>query len=503
MKDMMDFVNDMASQFDSAIASNNRKTIIKQIKCALTEISVHTDFIKAAYYYYIATAYSAIIPNGDKDAQDLAKKQLKYYRLSIDSFNAISLEEQDTDFSLLKAHTLTNYANLLKRCGRFIAAIQNYGEAISCCPVSGMALGNLGIQYCCYGNAVLNRDNAVYFHKAAYEALQLALQLQDPNMDNEDRKHFSNTFAQYSEQLVEHINECFYEDIAAPTMTKTEHKYRLWGLQNRLFLNELNDTPLQHLWIATDDAHISSIVEDSKHPPVYFSMFNQVKQEYTYARYLIYQSIMMKERKTPYYADKGVHLTYSLDYSCYSIRLEHLKSAFTTLFNLFDRIAFLINEYFQIGIRPSDVSFSAIWDTHKGNPNTTGYVYSKPLKLQDNAALQALHWIYYDMENQSEISNPHLPRMRAIRHALTHRYTKVITDGVLDFHLAAELDNVAFHVTDEELESLTMELITTVREAMMYTLFSIRIEEARRHSDRPESFVIHFPVEKYRDSWKL
>lgn len=186
MKDMMDFVNDMASQFDSAIASNNRKTIIKQIKCALTEISVHTDFIKAAYYYYIATAYSAIIPNGDKDAQDLAKKQLKYYRLSIDSFNSVPFEEQDNDFSLLKAHTLTNYANLLKRCGRFIAAIQNYGEAISCCPVSGMALGNLGIQYCCYGNAVLNRDNAVYFHKAAYEALQLALQLQDPNMDNED-----------------------------------------------------------------------------------------------------------------------------------------------------------------------------------------------------------------------------------------------------------------------------------------------------------------------------
>jgi len=503
MKEMMDFVNDMAAQFDSAIASNKRKNIIRQINCALKEISVHTDFVKAAYYYYVATAYGAIIPNGDKDAQDLANKQLKYYRLSIDSFNSVPFEEQDNDFSLLKAHTLTNYANLLKRCGRFIAAIQNYGEAISCCPVSGMALGNLGIQYCCYGNAVLNRHNAVYFHKAAYEALQLALQLQDPNVDEEARKHFSDTFAQYSEHLVERMGVCSYEDIATPTMTKTEHKYRLWGLQNHLFLNELNDTPLQRLWIAADDAHISSIVEDSKHPPVYFSMFNQLKQEYTYARYLIYQSIMMKERKTPYYADKGVHLTYSLDYSCYSVRLEHLKSAFITLFNLFDRIAFLINEYFQIGIHPSDVSFSAIWNTQKGNPDTTGYVYSKPLKLQDNAALQALHWIYYDMTNQSEISNPHLPRMRAIRHALTHRYTKVITDGILDFHLAAKLDNVAFHVTDEELESLTMELITTVREAIMYTLFGIRIEEARRHSDRPEGFVIHFPVEKYSDSWKL
>lgn len=77
MKEMMDFVNAMAVQFDSAIASNKRKNIIRQINCALKEISVHTDFVKAAYYYYVATAYSAIIPNGDNDAQDLAKKQLK------------------------------------------------------------------------------------------------------------------------------------------------------------------------------------------------------------------------------------------------------------------------------------------------------------------------------------------------------------------------------------------------------------------------------------------
>lgn len=501
MKEAMDFVNQIASQVDTAIASKNRKRILKQIGCIKKEILLHADFVKAAYCYYIATAYGSIDPKGDEDSVRLTKNQLKYYRLSLDSFDLVPFDEQDDDFFSLKALALTNYANLLKRCGRFIAAIQSYREAISCCSVSGMALGNLGMLYASYGNSTLNKHNSVYFHKAAYEALQVALQLQDPNMYDSARNHFAGTLAQYTEQLVKRMNECGNESV--PTTSKTEYKYRQWVLQNNLFLNELNDTPIRSIWIAEDDAHIGSITENSENPPVYFSMFNQIKQEYIYARYLIHESLLMKKRKTPYYADKAVYLTYSLDYSCYSIRLEHLKSAFMNLFNLFDRIAFLINEYFQIGIQPKDVSFSSIWDTQIRDPATNGYAYKDPLKLHDNAALQALHWIYYDMTNQSEISNPHLPRMRAIRHALTHRYTKVITDGILDFKLASEIDRVAFHITDEELESLTMELVRTVREAIMYTLFSIRIEEDRKRSENSESLVVSCPVDAYSELWKI
>lgn len=502
MTPVMDYVNEIAARFDSAIESRNNKAIMKQISWAKKECETVSGFNKAAYHYYIATAYGAIEPRGSVDADKYTRKQMLHYRLSVDAFDAVAEIDRDTDYYLLNSMMLTNYANLLRNCGRFIAAIQKYRQAVSCWPEAGMALGNLGIQYNYYGRVAINRNDSVYFHKMAYDALQLSVTLDDPNVYDKAKILFEQYLTAYSETPVAQMQLCLETEEKSASMTKTEYRYRKWALQNNLFLNELNDTPLEWLWIAEDDIHIGPITEDTVNPPVYFSMFNQIKQEYAYARYLIHEAFLMKERKQPYYADKKIHLTYSLDYACYSMRLEHLKSAFTTLFNLFDRIAFLLNAYFKIGIRPEDVSFSSIWNKHRGNPDTTGYVYSNPLNLQSNYALQALHWMFYDMECQTDASNPHLPRMRDIRHALTHRYTKVITEGIVSLEGAATLDEVAFHVTDEELETLTMELIASLREAIMYAVFSIRIEEDKKREAEPNRTIIQLPIDEYCDEWK-
>ena len=72
-------------------------------------------------------------------------------------------------------------------------------------------------------------------------------------------------------------------------------------------------------------------------------MFNQIKQEYVYARYLCFNSI---EIDSVHYADEYVNLIDCLDYVQYSIRIEGLKAAFKTLYSLLDKVAMLINEYY-------------------------------------------------------------------------------------------------------------------------------------------------------------
>jgi len=95
--------------------------------------------------------------------------------------------------------------------------------------------------------------------------------------------------------------------------------------------------------------------------------------------------------------------------------------------------------------------------------------------------------------------------MMKLRHALIHRYTKVINAAIVDLKQIekAQIDTSAFYVTNEELESYTLELMKIIREAIMYTLFSIQIEEAKRKEDIHDAQIIECTLDTYADRWKL
>ncbi len=90
-----------------------------------------------------------------------------------------------------------------------------------------------------------------------------------------------------------------------------ENAYRYWCLRNHLFLNTLNDLIDDNPSFMTDSLHISLITTDVNQirPP-----FNQVKEEYIYARYLLYE-VANSDGKV-HYADKETHLDDVLNYSC-------------------------------------------------------------------------------------------------------------------------------------------------------------------------------------------
>lgn len=114
-------------------------------------------------------------------------------------------------------------------------------------------------------------------------------------------------------------------------------------------------------------------------------MFNQIKEEYIYARYLLYKVINPIGKV--HFADKETHLEDTLNYSSYSIRIEKLKTAYRTLYSIFDRIAFSLNAYLKLGIVEQKVNFDSIWSRLKE-------------KEAKNIALSALHWIDRDFKEK-------------------------------------------------------------------------------------------------------
>ncbi|WP_442858828.1 LA2681 family HEPN domain-containing protein [Bacillus sp. SB49] len=92
---------------------------------------------------------------------------------------------------------------------------------------------------------------------------------------------------------------------------------------------------------------------------------NQIKQDYVSTRFLLFDSI--KPKSKVHFSDKNVHQVDTLDYAIHSLSDFKIKMVFKSAHSLFDKIAYLINEYYQTEIKEKDVNFNTIWKSEHGN----------------------------------------------------------------------------------------------------------------------------------------
>lgn len=137
--------------------------------------------------------------------------------------------------------------------------------------------------------------------------LKSATECKDPNTHEGAKKCFSEAISKYAQSYVEgflqknlEMPQFFYENVE-------EHLYRKWAVENRLFLNTLNNLPVAELCFATDALQLPNMVVSIGAKPIFHGMFNQIKQEYVYARYQYYSSLQFQDEV--HYADKDTYLT--------------------------------------------------------------------------------------------------------------------------------------------------------------------------------------------------
>lgn len=489
-----------ARKLDEASRSGDT-VLLDQLVSEIERILPDVDSAsQARLYYSIGTVYSDLAQAKLLMREESIKKQLYAFRKSIDIIEReeYSKEEYIPYIEPFKCLLYTNYGNTLCSCGRNIEAIAQYKKAINICPLFGMAIGNLGRVYQDYGAMDYDDGHQNYFHHFAYSLLQKAVESEDPDTYEEAKKSFRRSMERYTPQYVEEflkknldIPQISYENIE-------EKMYREWAVENNLFLNTLNDLPVSELCFAADVLQLPDMIVPIDAKPIFHGMFNQIKQEYVYARYLYYLSLQVREEV--HYADKDTHLINFADYPQYGIRIEQLKSAFKILYGLFDKIAYFLNSYFNLGIHERDVSFNHIWLTGFGN-GKNHYNYKNVLNHNENFALESLYWISRDFYDKFEDSpNPRLKRISDIRNALEHKYVKVTNDW-LSTEANGDVDDLALYVTECELSKLTLELMHIVREAIICLSLCVHVEE-QKNSD-PDKLIMTAPLMEYSDEWKL
>ena len=331
-----------AHQFDEAFKKKDVSEIKHLIDCAkqliddtkLSQGQISENNASKAYICYsIATSYGDIgkITNTAND-EELVKKQLYYFRESIRLIEDEEYaQEQYAPYVLgFKQNLYTNYGNTLKLCGRFISAIDKYLKVLKINSHFGMVLGNIGQLYQQYGLLVYDDFHRDFLHYFAYHNLREAIESEDPNIYEQARQGFKNLLDYYDKK---YIAEVLLPDLSIPDKefdTTEECLYRQWGLRNHLFLNPLSNLPIIENYFAMDEINLPKMIVGINDKPIYHGMFNQIKQEYIYARYLYYSSLQSQFK--PHFADKDTKLINLPDYPQYSIRIEMLKSAYKTLF---------------------------------------------------------------------------------------------------------------------------------------------------------------------------
>ncbi|MBC2871272.1 hypothetical protein H7271_06600 [Bittarella massiliensis] len=470
------------------------KDYVLQIESAISSNALVTN---GAVFYYLGTAFDTLScwENNSQGGQESAffveykKKALFYLRKSID------LLEADEKQKHLLLCTYTNYANALDSCCRVIEALRIYRKAIQLHPAFGMAWGNYGRALQFYANTVNDTGHRSELHCFAYQAIKYALDLHDPNIHETAHAYFTRILKSYNATGQKDLLE-------APIVFKSysmgsgeELMYQKWCLNNHLFLNPLNDLMEQESAFAHDPLVITRCSENGKaipnekstgvEPPKYFSMLNQLKEEYVYARFLVYKGIECA--KKVHYADKNVRITLSsYDYANYSIRLEQIKSAFRILFSIIDQVAFAINSYWGLGYGERQASADNIFKSKK---------YPK-----DNIALTALYWSYSEFSDnfcKAEIGAAR--DLKTLRNALEHKYVKI--HEYPDNRKLQIEDDDFYHISEKDLYNYVLRLLKISREFIMEFVYAIGIEEDNANTDG--KIILPLSVADFDDEWKV
>ena len=411
------------------------------------------------------------------------------------------------DFGSLKVHRgcqiWTNLGNWLSTVGRSIEAIECYDRALRLNPAFHMARGNRAFASGYYAATFYDHGHTRVFHRFNYADLATAAGSKG-YVEPEARSRFE----KYREQLASVVGDSESRDTLPDLYSYSlganskERAYRRWCLRHRLFLNPMNDLGPYPI-AAHDVLHTPPIVTELETGPKFHGAFNQLKQGFVSARYLLYDGMTATE---PHFSDRDVLLYNTLDYPAYGLAVEKVKLAYRAFYSLFDQIAFLLNDYLDLGIDPRYVYFRRLWYT-AGHQDQG---LRDDITSRKNRPLMALFWLSKDLHERREdfraAMAPEARRLSEIRHHLEHRYLKVhdvpLYEPESDVTRAVQYDKLAESIGRGDFEQKALRLAKRARAALIYLSLAMHIENiVERQGEQDGIAVPHF-LDTWEDDWK-
>lgn len=404
--------------FETSREENDLERLIKSIEIAdAIKLDSFDSRNKAIFYYFLGNAWSYVQRIKYPDTKfefesEEIEKQIVCYRKALGL-----LKENDDEF--ISCQVLTNLGNLFSHIGRIVEAQEYFNLCLEINSNFGMAIGNRGFGLFHYAKVIYEPTHQFIFMQYARKDLLKSCELKDVYSEAKNAfyslaKHIETA---YPVEILDDFKK--YNDYFKG-LKKDEIEYREWCVENRLFINPLNDVLKQSV-VANDYLFTPSMVLKVDEKPIYQLMFNQIKQEYVSARFLFYESLF---NNGIHFSDKEVTLMDTLDYAVYSLSLEKTKITFKICYSILDKIAYFIYIYLKLGKINNRINFKTIWfknlDKNQGLHET--------ITKTDNWALRGLYWLskdLYEKEFDTYIE-PQAKEIANIRNYIEHKSFKIV-----------------------------------------------------------------------------
>jgi tetratricopeptide (TPR) repeat protein len=296
------------------------------------------------FHYYLSLAFSDL--RADKhftddawqwDQEDLANEiiNLRYASLF---FN----ESKHPQSRFLQIHT--NLANLLDNMGRFIPAIANWNKVLAIQSNFGTALAAKG--HCMLYHAlstIFDPRHQDIFLRHGYKTLKTALNMP---LEQGAKEYYLKRIKPIEKTYPWLLNQNDVKNYENNYENPLEKQYRSWALNHSLFLNPINDIG-DFAFTDYDPLLLPTMTIKKGKGASFHSMFNEIKKQYTTARYFLFEGIHNKQN---HLSENDVKIYDLLDFSNNSYRMEQVKVSYRLAYSIFDKIACFLNHYLDLGI---------------------------------------------------------------------------------------------------------------------------------------------------------
>ncbi|MBS3797188.1 LA2681 family HEPN domain-containing protein [Pseudoalteromonas sp. BDTF-M6] len=480
-----DELNKFNEEADYHIINRDTDSLVKLIE-RLTERDFEFEhpLHEAHYFYTVANCYSVLYDARTVEwySDDLMKAVI-FYRKALHSIPEIDRSEDVNNihtYEDLRSRVVTNLANSLSSQGRALCCISLYDEAISI-NSNVVAIVSKARNQIFLGESLYDNGHKEYHYFIAYQLIKEAIknidQLYPEQRGDLEGEGYLFKFKEWFEQTFEVSAFDYFKDEFDDFETRKHKQYLQWCAKNKLFINDLNDV-CEYEISYQDVLALPSFVQTinttlAMHEGLaYHGNFDELKNDYCHARYLIFSAKNIPDDVPHFFNSTYLHVD-DMSHSINNLKTGHYKSAFRTLYSLFDKIAYLVSRFFDLNDLKDDnmISIDSLFRDFKAKNWKRDWKPHKKLKDSDNHFIHALFYILKDIRDVTKSSSvskwidPDAKSFSEIRNAMEHRSLKIVDDfGYELTHSDKSFHEAELNKTKQEIVKIQADLKEVYKE---------------------------------------
>lgn len=400
-----------------------------------------------------------------------------------------------------RAQIHSNLGNAFNKTGRLFDALEHWRKAMTLDPMLAMAQGNMAGALLFYGHNLYDVGHREWISVEGRRQLRAAVAIGTHGATffeaaERFRRMLEAVELGLDQYGIEREPDLTWMDKFALGKSAQEKRYRRWCLGNRLFLNPMNDGYTLPV-AATDSLALPTHRADGVGIS-YLAAFNQLKQEYIYARWCLFAG---QDGQRVHLADRKVMLSSNADSARYSVAIEQTKTAFRAAYSLLDKVAFFVRDRWEIDAARKDADFARLWwSKPKKNVET---IIRPEFEASQNIWLHALYSLSEDIfnENARRNASPDAQELHVVRNSLEHRFFKIVWSRAECDESSMHHDRLSEQMPLDEFQRKAMRVLVMARSAIMYLCLAMHRAEKQRQ-ETSDGLVMSFGVESIPDRLK-